>query len=71
MSGEFKAPLSEVQRELQLFHRGRGLYLLLDMSYVIFTLTVTGRGFQIGNLRLKRFNRAQLFKGEFGIQFEV
>lgn len=44
---------------------------MLYMSYVIFTLTVTRRGFQIGNLRLKRFNRAQLFKGEFGIQFEV
>ena len=38
---------------------------------MVLTLTVTSRLSQIGNLRLKKFNGAQLFQDEFGIQFEV
>ena len=41
-----------------------------SIAYIILTLPITSRTFQIGNLRLSRFS-SQLFKGYVGIQFKV
>lgn len=37
-----------------------------SVSYIIHTLPVTSRTFQIGDLRMSRFSRTWLFKGALG-----
>lgn len=44
---------------------GRGLCLMRSIAYIILTLPITSRTFQIGNLRLSRFS-SQYSRGMLG-----